>query len=294
MKTNHYASERQAVKHLSSEYHALYKRLVRMLRADVEPGPELELALSSILELLLEASQEQRLAAELFPEGIDAFYRDLLETLPVYSSAKTEAKRKQKRIVWSIAAVVLALTVVWGICGQIGYTDMWRRGIAYMAGSLDKYSYHHTTLDGEYEVDIDLSDLNSNKGKIVYDHDGLRIVVDSVDMAGLWGGGFRIHFRSHGKYSLDRAVLVSGSKHYSTEARWFSSSLEAELRSEYKGQIYQGSVMGISGLNYKDGDMFSFYLFPAEAYQDNQIPLEGEGTVKVTLSGLSRNEWLRK
>jgi len=286
-------NERDA-KALEGEYKDLYQRVTKSLREDVRPGEELEHAISSILQLLLEASDERRPVSELFPDGFDAFYEELLEALPVYSRANRIMKSRRTKIRWISVTVLLGMTIVLGVLWQTGYVGMWRDGIAYMAGALEKYSYNYTVLEEEYEITIDLGDLESNTGKILYDRDGMRIDVAVVDNAGGQGGGYRIHFRSHGKYSIDRAVLVSGNKHYATESRWYSTSNDAVIRSEYNGKQYEGSVAGSSGLNYKDGDMFSFYIFSQQAYQSGEVTLQEKGEVKLTLSRLGKNEWIRK
>lgn len=128
--------------------------------------------------------------------------------------------------------------------------------------------------------------MESNTGKELYNTDGLRIVLASVDQVGIQqGGGYNILFRSHGTYNIDQAVLISGNKHYSTESRWFSSTNDVIIRSEYEGEEYEGSLTGISGLNDKDGDGFSFYIPPS---------LDEQGTVKLVVSNLSVNRWHRK
>jgi len=279
---------------LTGEYKELYKRLTTLLKEDVQPGQERERAISSMFQLLLEAEAEQRPVSELIPEGFESFYQELVETLPVYTRESRSVKKRKAKVMLSAVAILLCLTIIYGMLRQAGYVGMWREGIAYAAGSLDKYSYDHMVMDGEFEITINLDDLDSNKGKVLYDKDGLLIDVAVVDEVGIMGGGYRIHFRSHGKYSVDQATLVSGIKHYATESRWYSSSNDADLRSEYNGKQYEGSVMGASGLNYKDGDMFSFYLFPQEAYKNKEVTFDKAGTVKVIVSNLSLNQWNKK
>jgi hypothetical protein len=47
----------------------------------------------------------------------------------------------------------------------------------------------------------------------------------------------------------------------------------AKMTAEYKNEIYTSSVFGVSGLNYKDGNDFSFYFFPNESYEEKEISL---------------------
>jgi hypothetical protein len=198
---------------------------------------------------------------------------------------------KNKSIV--ILSIVLILGVALTALWKIGLLGMWSKGISYIAGSVDSYSYSHTLLDDEYSVEIDLSDLDSNKGKVLY-NDGIhQIVVDSVDNTGtINSGGYRIHFRSKGTYSLSGATLISG--FIQSISSYIYEDMTARLTSEYKGMRYEGSVMGMTGLNYRDGDMFSFYLFPYESYYDGTITLNEDGKVKVTVTNLCKNIWSRK
>lgn len=279
---------------LNGEYRDLYNRLIKQLREDVQPGEELERAISSILQMLSEAAEEKRPVLELIPDGFDVFYQELLDALPVYTRESRLLKRRRAKMRWIAVTAILVLTIVLGALWQSGYVGMWQNGIAYMAGTLDKYSYHESTLEDGFEIIIDLADLESNTGKVLYEKDDMYIDVYTVDEVGLQGGGYRIHFRSHGKYSMDKAVLVSGNKHYATESRWYSYTTNATIRSEYNGKQYEGSVMGSSGLNYKDGDMFSFYIFPSEAYNSGDVTTQENGKVKITISNLVVNQWFKK
>ena len=52
----------------------------------------------------------------------------------------------------------------------------------------------------------------------------------------------------------------------------------------------------MSGLNfnYKDGDDFSFYVFPAEAYEKGEVTLDEVGVVELTITDLYQNTWRKK
>jgi hypothetical protein len=107
-------------------------------------------------------------------------------------------------------------------------------------------------------------------------------------------GGYRIGFRSSGTYSLRAASLISGGRHEVTGDHSFTTTMSAELQAAYNGKTYIGSVFGVSGLNYKDGDDFAFYLFPTAAYDSGEITLDERGTVNVTITKLYKNSWSKK
>jgi hypothetical protein len=196
-----------------------------------------------------------------------------------------------------IKIIILLIWIVW-VIGLLltGKIRLETKGIAAIAGNTkeftDKNSY---VIDGEYTVSIDLNDLESNKGKELY-NDGInKINVDSVDNSdSIKDGGYRIHFRSCGQYNSNYAELISGIRHSVNSENEFSFSVVANMTAEYKDKIYKCKVMGETGLNYKDGDIFSFYIFPLEAYENDEVSLNETGTVYLTISNLYKNVWTKK
>ncbi len=282
-------------KKLTGDYRRFYLKIQKDMASDVRKGMDMENALSDILDMLEAAMEEKKPVGEIFGSGYDGFYKALLEVLPAISQdeKRAAAKRKVGRLTLSLTAAVLALALL--IVWNTGLIGLWRNGISFAAGSLERYSYHHSLVEGVYKVEIDLSDLESNKGKVLYDDGECRITVLLVDNTGSAStGGYRISFRSSGSYNLQKAVLVSGQKHYATQERSFSNEMTAKMTTEYKGKTYESTVFGMSGLNYKDGDEFAFYLFPGESYESKEISLDETGVVSLKLTNLSRNIWSKK
>lgn len=280
---------------LSGEYATFYNRLKKDLYKDVQKSEALNNVLSDMIDMLLEAINEKRPITDVITVKYEEFYDDLVQSLPQYTKeTKYRIQKRKKYIVYTSITVLLCSFIIMCLW-NIGILGIWFEGISYAAGSLDKYSSEFIISDKSYSIDINLDDLESNKGKIVVDDGIHKIYVDSVDNTNsINSGGYRIHFRSSGKYTLDGATLLSGIKHYTTENRWYSYTMTAEMTTEYNGHKYKGSVMGLSGLNYKDGDMFSFYVFPGEAYLNDNITLNEKGVAKITLTSLCRNIWSRK
>ena len=70
--------------------------------------------------------------------------------------------------------------------------------------------------------------------------------------------------------------------------------MSAKMTAKYKDNIYNSSVLGTSGLNYKDGDEFAFYIFPSEAYDKEDVSLDEDGIVKLSIKNLYKNIWTKK
>jgi hypothetical protein len=203
---------------------------------------------------------------------------------------KLENKTKKKVIISSIIIFSTLLTL-W-LTGLIG---LWTEGISYIANNTKKFSDEKGyILKGEYLISIDLSDLDSNIGKELYNDGTHKVYVNYIENTGsLNSGGYIIGFRSCGQYSLTNATLISGIYH-ATDDNSFTSSMSSKMTAEYNGEKYNSSVYGLSGLNYKDGDSFLFYIFPSEVYQNGEITLKEEGIVHLTVTDLYKNIWSEK
>ena len=74
----------------------------------------------------------------------------------------------------------------------------------------------------------------------------------------------------------------------------FTSEITAKMTSKYNGETYDNFYSSSSGINFKDGDEFTFYLFPNSAYDTNEISLDEKGVVEVTVTNLYKNMWSKK
>lgn len=200
-------------------------------------------------------------------------------------------KKKTKTIFIILSIVVLiGLFTLW-LTGMFG---IWSNGIAYLANNTRNYTDRNGyVIEGQYQISIDLSDLDSNVGKELY-NDGIhRIYVNLVYNDGSAAGGYIISFKSSGKYSLTQASLVSGIQHATVSENSFTMNMSAKMKAEYKGKTYESQRRGLDGLNYKDGDAFSFYIFPSVAYDSKEVSLNEDGIVHLTVTNLYRNIWTK-
>ena len=202
-------------------------------------------------------------------------------------------KSKPKKTLLIAASVVGITLLVFWLTGLLG---LWIEGMGYVVGHSDKYNYEEGNMvDGEYFVDIDLSDLQSNMGKELYNDGTHKIYVSGVHNSGNKNtGAYEIAFRSSGHYSLTGASLVTGTQHSMIDESSFTSEITAKMTSKYNGKTYDNFYSGSSGINFKDGDEFSFFLFPHSAYDTNEISLDEKGMVKVTVTNLYKNMWSEK
>lgn len=192
----------------------------------------------------------------------------------------TKLSKKYMCVTLSIVVTLFLLTFALLYKGYIG---VWMDGFRFFNN--DSYSYRTEILEGMYFIDIDLENIEVNKGKVLLENNNTKIVVyDIIKNKGV----YEIVFRSYGNYSIDGGVLLSGIKHTKTDEGYFPD-LIATAYTEYNGKIYEADVSTISNLIYKDGDAFGFYLLP---YAD--VLEKGSNNVKIKIDNLCMNEWIKK
>lgn len=185
-----------------------------------------------------------------------------------------------------IAALLTVVMIV--VLWSSGFFGLWFDGIAYFANNTKEFTNKSGHLvEGKYSLRVDLSDLESNIGKEIYNDGEHKIYVSWLQRTR--NGGYDIGFRSGGQYSLSGASLISGVHHETINDRSFTTSTTAKMTAEYDGKIYNASATGQCGLNYKDGDCFSFGFFLTD--EPNEDLIEDAGIVEVTITGLYKNIW---
>ncbi|GGA72791.1 hypothetical protein [Ornithinibacillus halotolerans] len=185
----------------------------------------------------------------------------------------------------TIIGLVILLISVPAIYFSIQIITLWSQGIGKVGNDSEKYYYSTFPVEGVYDVEIDLGNIESNKGKVLYEENGLEIQVSDVVVKE--SSESIIYFRAIGHANLNGAMLVSGLEHTenSTDAKF-----NAKANIEYEGATFELEPNSYSALEYKDGDEFSFYLFP----QDIELDVEEVLTVTVSVSNLQLNWWMMK
>ena len=204
----------------------------------------------------------------------------------IYGAAAEPNLRQLKRkwaALGGISVFILAIFVI--ICIKNGAYGSWRYGLAYQFFDAN-YRLAFEDLPGTWTVELDLVDLDSNAGKILYaDETGCRVIVDSMDA---YDGEYRVWFRAHGVYGREGGTLVSGCQSLPVEKNTWTMDATAFMTAAVGGTSYRCSLAGASGLLYPDGNMFGFHLNPRDADTWEQISIDGMDTLTVTVSGLSR------
>ncbi len=168
-----------------------------------------------------------------------------------------------------------------------GVFSLLTNGIRYIAGNVDEYSTHAKPVNGEYTVKIDLRELESNIGRTLYDDGKNKIYVSLVFAHN--EVEYQIYFRSVGTYSLNGATLVSAIEHAYSD-RGFTNIFHAKAKATYRGETFELFPSGSTGLNYRKGNEFGYYLFP----HDKTVSLEEATIIEVTLSNLYLNVWSKR
>lgn len=204
---------------------------------------------------------------------------------------------------WAMIGGIITIIIVFVfiILFKNGTYGAWRYGLSSQLSSAD-YTLSYNEVPGSWSVKLDLVDLDSNAGKILYeDESGCRILVDVVDEH---EGAYRVWFRSYGVCGWKGGTLVSGCQTVPAEC---SSGQDAPLRqtavsgedsfwtwetyasmtAAVDGADYPCTLAGESSLIYKNGNQFGFHLNPRRS-DGEPVDIGGLEQITVTVSGLTR------
>lgn len=196
---------------------------------------------------------------------------------------------KAKKTIYITALLTAVMIIALWSSGLFG---LWSDGMAHLANNTKEFSDNSGRLvEGKYSLRVDLSDLESNIDKEIFKDGDHRIYVSWLQRT--YNGGYDIGFRSSGPYSLSGASLISGVHHETINDHSFTTSMTAKMTAIYDGKTYNAQGTGRCGLNYKDGDCFSFTFFLSED-ETNEDLIEEAGIVELTITDLYKNIWSKK
>lgn len=196
---------------------------------------------------------------------------------------------KGKKI-YIIAALLSALMII--VIWSSGLFGLWSDGMASLANNTKEFTDKGGHLvEGKYSLKVDLSDFETNIDKEIFNDGEHRLYVSSLQKTKV--GGYEIGFRSSGQYSLSGASLISVVHHATINDHSFTTSMTAKMKAEYEGKTYNANDAGHCGLNYKDGDCFSFSFILSDEQNEND-PIEHAGIVELTITDLYKNIWRKK
>jgi hypothetical protein len=195
---------------------------------------------------------------------------------------------KPKTLIYITALLTVIIIVVLWSSGLFG---LWSNGMAFLANNTNEFTGKNGhRIEGNYSLKVDLSDLESNIGKEIYNVGDHRIYVSWLQRT--HNGGYDIGFRSSGQYSLSGASLISGLHHEAINDHSFTTTTTAKLTAEYDGNTFEAGATGKCGLNYKDGDCFSFTFFLND--EQNEVSTADVSIVELTITELYKNIWIKK
>ncbi|MCM3610032.1 hypothetical protein M4S82_02145 [Planococcus sp. MERTA32b] len=177
-----------------------------------------------------------------------------------------------------ITAVIIAVSAFM-LPRVIEAVSLHIHGISHIAEQTEDYYHITEPIEDEYSVELDLTDPESNKGKVLFDDGDNTVSVLEVVPRG--ESGFEVIFRSRGSERADGAALISGVEHGYTEDG-FTHSLKAEAVAAFdNGEPVELSSANSTSLIHRDGDQFSFLM---------DTPSDSEAA-SITLSNLQLNLW---
>ena len=176
-----------------------------------------------------------------------------------HSSPDLKRIKRHWALIGGISTTIVA--VIFIILTKNGTWGTWRTGLQYQLGN-SNYRASYEEVPGTHMVELNLTDLESNRGKILYEDDsGCRIVVHAVDFNGESAeDGYRVWFQSYGSYGRRGGQLVSGSIPYQNGSfSWVDTGYPLASVS-IGGLARDCPLAGTSGLNRKNGNQFGFHL----------------------------------
>lgn len=208
----------------------------------------------------------------------------------IYGTPQSPNLRRIKRR-WALIGgdFVIIIAVIMIILIENGTYGTYRQGLAFQFHN-SNYGISYQDIPGSWSVELDLTDLESNAGKVLYEDDtGCRITVQAVDVNGKTReAGYRVWFRAYGAYDRTGGHLVSGCQSMPVGKTTYTLSSSASMTAAVDNISYPCSEAGASSLIYKDGNMFGFHLNPRAPQDFAYIPIDGLDKITVTVSGLTR------
>ena len=198
-------------------------------------------------------------------------------------SAGTPDLRPQKRK-WLALGALLAAAIALFLFAleQNGVFGTMKYGLRYQFWN-QAYEVAFEELPGRYSMELDLTDLKSNLGKVLYeDEAGCRIVLtDLLPCSGL--GLYELTFDAQGVCTPRGGQMVSGCHNLRKEKMTYSTRLTAAMYTRIDGvRLPDSRAYTQSSLMDENNNFFGFHLFPPDF--EGEVP----DTVTITLRGLTR------
>lgn len=314
-------------KYLKSEYALEYLKLCAFLKERVEED-KLNDVMQDILVLLYDAQKESRVPESIYGDDIESFCKKISEGLPHEKKIRINKKRKtvmKYRIAIGILCFGIIGVMIYNKLSLNGTIGVLKNGLAFMVQNND-YNVEFENTSTFYEVEVDLSNLESNIGKVIYDDGQCIIDIDHIVKEN--NGVYNVFFRTHGrynrhggtlvtpiyksslndtKYSIVEYHLIDGTSYSGFTAQEkpikeenISDVMVGKMQVLLDGMPYACSLSTFDSLKYKDGDIFGFYLFTVDNNEKEKDEVllkdkiaEAKGRVTLRLYDLIKTTWER-
>ena len=286
---------KKVLKSLQDKYVKEYKKIKSMLSEDIKSKEQLEAILEDILALLFDAQEEGREPQEIYEGDFEEFYRNLLNALSssVVTSEEKLKNKKRKNILIGLLSFLIVILVIAGVLWRNGTIGIWRYGMAFLETDSSYIVRSRELYNLNIEMQIDLNNLDSNVGKIIYNDGECKIEIKSVSYE---NGDYKVYFKSYGKYDRKGGILISPISHTNDSLKqdvFIQTNVDDDLN--YLGKLYYSSSL------LKYGDEYGFTILSSDILEEKienkkvkDIIKQDGVKVKVTLSNFIKYTWTRK
>lgn len=332
--------------YLENYYASEYRKIRTLLLELTKEDEKLIDVMQDILVLLYDAQKEKRPPESIYSDNIESFCNRLLQFL----SQKEKDIRKDKitkrekiinieiikkriqkslmkyRVIFTAIGCFFVGLIFFNILWLNGTIGVYKDGLKFLMKD-NKYTIQYESVNTSAEIEVDLNNIESNIGKLIYDDGKCTIEIERIVKEN--NGIYNVFFRTHGTYKSQGGTLVTLIRNYakvhtfpSDDLVDYSNTVDGILYEEIinetsskeqtniadvmvgrmqvilDGTPYACRTSTVGALNYKDGDIFGFTLFPLECYEEGKFLLEDEiaeqnGKVTLRLYNLIKTTWSR-
>lgn len=207
---------------------------------------------------------------------------DITEVIHGRPIGTPDLSRQKRKWLALGAALAAFLALFLFALEQNGVFGTLRYGLRYQFWN-PAYAVAFEELPGRYSMEIDLTDLESNLGKVLYeDETGCRILLTDLRPCNDIGT-YELTFDAVGVCTPRGGQLVSGCHNVLKDKSTYSTTLTAAMYASINGVRLPDSLRYTqSSLMDENNNFFGFHLFPKEF--EGEVP----DTVTVTVYGLNK------
>ena len=196
-----------------------------------------------------------------------------------------------------LIAVIALLFVCLAICKlytQTNHYGVMTSGLSHIHRNTNDYALIYSDESSETSTELNLNDLESNVGKIIWQKDKQYIEITSINCKRLHKGEYDIYFKSHGVHNTNEGVLTTAVKHIRVDENSFADTMMGDMFVNINGISYPCERRSNSSIMYKDGDTFGFSFCLEEILGDDFTSNETVGTVEIRFENLIEHKWTKR